>query len=82
MYTFYSYNGKIKRKIFHNDISTLLHILIKEHIFTSTQLNIKMNLTETGYKAEDWTHMVQSKVHWWALVSTVTHIFTNNILGE
>jgi hypothetical protein len=36
--------------------------------------NIKMDLTNTGWKGVNWSHMVQDMVQWQALVKTVMNL--------
>jgi hypothetical protein len=36
--------------------------------------NIRMNLSETGWKCVDWIHMPQNRNQWQALVNMVTNL--------
>jgi hypothetical protein len=33
-----------------------------------------VNLKEIGWKAVNWTHIVQERKKWWAVVNTIMHL--------
>ena len=43
--------------------------------------NIKMDPQEVGGGCEDWMELVQDRVRWWALVSTVMNLRVPKMRG-
>jgi hypothetical protein len=44
--------------------------------------NIRMDLREIGWEGTDCIHLAQDGDHWWALVNTVTNVWTPQKVGN